>query len=188
MPRTPTLSDEEILVRLTEVFRTHGYEGASLTIIARETGLVRASLYHRFPGGKAEMAEMVMKRALRWLEGEALAPLADEARPPADRIRAMTTHLDAFYASGSKSCLLDSMSLGRAGGPFRGMAQVALVTWVDRLAALIGRAGVAAQEAVRRAEEAIALVEGALVLARVTEDPAVFRRVLATLPERLLAK
>jgi len=56
MPSTK-VNEEELLDRLTSVFRTHGFEGASLSLISKATGLQRASLYHRFPGGKEEMAK-----------------------------------------------------------------------------------------------------------------------------------
>ncbi len=58
MPITK-VTEEELLDRLTSVFRTHGFEGASLSLISKATGLQRASLYHRFPGGKEEMAKAV---------------------------------------------------------------------------------------------------------------------------------
>ena len=52
----------DVLPALTEVFRTHGYEGASLALISRHTGLGKGSLYHFFPGGKEEMAAEVHER------------------------------------------------------------------------------------------------------------------------------
>jgi len=186
MGQAMMLSEEQILATLTDVFRTHGYEGASLKIIANATGLARASLYHRFPDGKAEMAEAVMSRAQRWLEDQALAPLRDRSLSPGDRIRAMTEKLDAFYESGGKSCLLDALSLGESGSPLRRQARAAMELWTRSLADSLIAAGFGGAEATRRAEEAIVLVQGALVVARVREDPAPFRRVLAELPERLL--
>ena len=48
--------DEDVLAGLTEVFQSKGYEAASLQDLARATGLKKASLYHRFPGGKKQMA------------------------------------------------------------------------------------------------------------------------------------
>ena len=57
---SPKVHDEKLIERLTSVFRIYGYEGASLSRIAEATGLQRASLYHRFPGGKEEMAEAVL--------------------------------------------------------------------------------------------------------------------------------
>ncbi len=55
------VNENQLLDRLTGVFRLHGYEGASLSRIAKATGLQRASLYFRFPGGKEEMAEAVLR-------------------------------------------------------------------------------------------------------------------------------
>src|SRR5687767_7960924 len=57
----PLVSDKELLERLTGVFRRHGYDGASLSVIAAATGLQRSSLYHRFPGGKEQMAAEVAR-------------------------------------------------------------------------------------------------------------------------------
>ena len=53
-------SENEALNTLTGLFRDRGYDGTSLSLIMKATGLVKASLYHRFRGGKEEMAETVM--------------------------------------------------------------------------------------------------------------------------------
>ncbi len=37
---------------LAEIFREHGYAGASLSEITNRTGLGKGSLYHFFPSGK----------------------------------------------------------------------------------------------------------------------------------------
>jgi len=179
-------SEQEILATLTEVFRTHGYEGASLKIISEATGLARASLYHRFPEGKTQMAEAVMNRVQSWLEEEALAPLRDESRSQTERVRAMAAKLDEFYRSGEKSCLLEALSIGEAGSPLRRLARNALDLWAGELTVLIGSAGFGEAEAKWRADRAITLLQGALIVGRVRDDTVVFRRVLAEMPEQLL--
>ena len=80
MPITK-VNEDELLDRLTCVFRTHGFEGASLSLISKATGLQRASLYHRFPGGKEEMANAVLERAWTWLNKKALFPLTGSGTP-----------------------------------------------------------------------------------------------------------
>lgn len=180
------LSEEQILVTLTDVFRQYGYEGASLAAIAEATGLAKASLYHRFPGGKAQMAEAVMDRARVWLDTVALVPLRDQSLPIRDRVLAMTRQLDAFYQSGEKSCLLDALSIGEAGSALRRMTRDALDLWAGELAAAVAAAGYDDEVAARRAERAITLIQGALIVSRIKGDPAPFRRVLAELPEQLL--
>ena len=55
----PKYTHSEVIGNLMHVFRTVGYDGASLSELASPTGLKKASLYHRFPNGKKEMAEVV---------------------------------------------------------------------------------------------------------------------------------
>jgi len=55
---------DALLRQLGQVFRERGYEGATLTQLAAATGLGKASLYHHFPGGKAEMADVLVRDAI----------------------------------------------------------------------------------------------------------------------------
>ena len=50
------ITREEAVARLGDVFREHGFEGTSLSVITAATGLGKGSLYNYFPGGKDEMA------------------------------------------------------------------------------------------------------------------------------------
>jgi AcrR family transcriptional regulator len=180
------VTDDDLLASLTDVFRTYGYEGASLKVISKATGLARASLYHRFPEGKAQMAEAVMARAMEWLDAHALSPLRDESLGAEERIRAMTDELDAFYHSGERSCLLDALSIGERGSPLSRLARSALDYWTGELSELLITVGFSRGEAARRAEDAVIRIEGALVVARVRDDAEPFRRVLRELPAQLL--
>ncbi len=75
------INEPELLSRLTDLFRTYGYDRASLSKISEVTGLGRSSLYHRFPGGKAEMADAVLTAADEWLGEYVLAPLEEPGDP-----------------------------------------------------------------------------------------------------------
>jgi AcrR family transcriptional regulator len=50
---------------LLKLFRQFGYDGVTLSKISQATGLGKASLYHYFPGGKAEMAEVAGRSVAR---------------------------------------------------------------------------------------------------------------------------
>ena len=178
------IDDTQLMDRLTEVFRLHGYEGASLSRIADATGLQRASLYYRFPGGKEEMAEAVLAQADHWFASHILAPLSDQGEP-ADRVRRMAQRLGEFYGGGSASCLLDSLSLGEAANPLQDHVQRSFAAWLDALTGISREAGAKPALARRRSEEALMQIQGALVLARATGDRKPFRRVLAGLPALL---
>src|SRR5262245_55204338 len=74
-----TFSRQDLLPPLAEVFRRHGYEGATLSELARVTGLGKASLYHHFPGGKSEMAEALARYAIADLDERAFRHLKSRA-------------------------------------------------------------------------------------------------------------
>jgi TetR/AcrR family transcriptional regulator, lmrAB and yxaGH operons repressor len=179
---------DHIMDRLTEVFRTVGYDGATLSKLSKATGLQRASLYHRFPGGKKEMAEAVLAQASAWLDTHVLAPLTGSGTPHA-RLQKMATALDRFYAQGGTSCLLDSLSFGEGHDIFHDHIRAAFAHWIEALAALVVEStGCPKAEARQRAEEAVLSIQGALVLARGTGNTQPFQRVLNNLPTLLLTE
>jgi AcrR family transcriptional regulator len=179
---------DPIIDRLTEVFRTVGYEGATLSKLSKATGLQRASLYHRFPGGKKEMAEAVLAQASAWLDTHVLAPLTGSGTPHA-RLQKMAQALNTFYAQGGTSCLLDSLSFGEGSDLFHDHIRAAFAHWIEALAALVVESTRCPKaEARQRAEDAVLSIQGALVLARGTGNTQPFQRVLKNLPILLLSE
>src|SRR5215216_2499764 len=71
----------DLLPLLAEVFRAHGYDGATLALISEATGLGKGSLYHFFPGGKAQMASEVLAEIDSWFERNIFAPLCSSDNP-----------------------------------------------------------------------------------------------------------
>lgn len=186
MPRPPTIEDSVLLTRLSDVFRDLGYEGASLAVLAEATGLKKASLYHRFPGGKEEMAGEVMARAEAWLTEHILKPLGAPGSPQA-RIDAMLRRIEEFYSGGRQSCLLNMMSSPRGDrGPFAPRIMHAFKAWIEALAEVLVAAGVERAAARLRAEQAVALVQGSLVLSRGMGSSRPFRNCLDHLSRELL--
>ena len=186
MPVTK-VNDNELLDRLTDVFRTFGYEGASLSKISEATGLQRASLYHRFPGGKEDMAKAVLERAGQWLADRVLGPLSGPGTPES-RIRNMANELHAFYAGGKNCCLLDSLSFGSDDNAIRQHVQQGMGAWVEELAKVAREAGVSPKKARQKAQDVISQIQGTLVVARVMKDYGPFERMLSELPTTLLQK
>ena len=177
--------DDELLDRLTDVFRTHGFEGASLSLISEATGLQRASLYHRFPGGKEDMAKAVLDRAGRWLGDRVLAPLSRPGKP-ADRMKKMAQELHTFYAGGKHCCLLDSLSFGFKENDIQRHVREGLQGWVEALAKVAIEVGIPKKKAHQQAQDAISHIQGSLVVARVLKDYGPFERMLLDLPAVLL--
>jgi TetR/AcrR family transcriptional repressor of lmrAB and yxaGH operons len=181
--RPTKLAEKQVLRRLTEVFRERGYEGASYALLMAATGLVKASLYHRFPGGKEEMVDAVLSQVDREFLEYVLRP-AREAGPPEKRVRQMARRLRQFYRSGNRWCLLDTLTLASSARTL-GHARRSMEFWIDSFAGVARQAGMSRALARRRAEDAVAAIEGGLIVSRVLKNRRPFLRALATLPGRL---
>jgi len=176
----------QVLRALGEVFRAHGYEGASLTLITEATGLGKGSLYHLFPDGKEQMAAEVLADIDGWFELNIYAPLR-EATDPARAIAAMIAGVEQYFHSGDRVCLVGLVALGAARDTFAEAVDDYFARWQAALASLLRRSGLSKGQAQRRAEDALLTIQGALVLARARNDAGIFRRALSDLAARLLA-
>lgn len=186
MARPQSVSDEEVLSRLARVFSDVGYEGASMAQLAHATGLQKASLYHRFPGGKRQMAEEVLSSALQWFADNVLRHLNGDG-PPADRLSAAIRSLDDFYCGGSRACLLNMLSSPRIeDGPFSPSIKAAFEALVEAFTRLYLAAGWKRKPARRQAERVVTMLQGSLVLSRGTGSTAPFRNFLSDLPGEIL--
>ena len=55
-----SINDADLAEKALELFRQRGYEGISLNDLVVVSGLEKASLYYRFPGGKKDMVFVVV--------------------------------------------------------------------------------------------------------------------------------
>lgn len=186
MARPETISRGDLLGRLTEVFRSVGYEGASLALLSQGTGLAKAALYHRFPGGKEEMARAALYEVGREMAITVLRHL-DGKGSPWQKLAAMRDGLAAFYDDGKLSCLAELFSVEGVPETVRLPLAGGLHAWIGAIADVVAEAGFDPGEAARRAEDAVVRVEGALVVSRALADRNAFRRALERLVDDLLA-
>jgi TetR/AcrR family transcriptional repressor of lmrAB and yxaGH operons len=169
---------------LAELFREHGFDGASLALISERTGLGRSSLYHFFPGGKEEMAAAVLAEIDGWFEREVFGPLRS-AEDPVQAVADMLGAVEAYFHSGRRICLVGAFALNDARDRFAGQIRGYFARWRDALADALGRQGRTAEAATGLAEAALAAIQGGLVLARALDDPKTFQRTLARVQREL---
>ncbi|MFC7051121.1 TetR/AcrR family transcriptional regulator [Hansschlegelia quercus] len=176
----------DALPALGECFREHGYEGASLALIGEATGLGKGSLYHFFPGGKAEMAAAVLAEIDGWFEREIFAPLR-EADPPGPGITHMFEATETYFRSGRRVCLVGGFALSDARDRFGAAVKDYFARWIDALSAALLRAGWERKASRAAAEDVVGGIQGAIVLARSLDDPRAFTGMLARMRERLMS-
>lgn len=173
----------DLLPPLAEVFREHGYEGASLALISGATGLGKGSLYHFFPGGKAEMARAVLAEIDGWFEANVFVPLRTAEDPDA-AIIAMFATVSGYFRSGRRVCLVGALSLSDSRDLFADALRDYFARWIAALAQALGRAGHGPEAAHALAEAIVGGLQGAVVLARALDRPEAFERIVAGLRER----
>ncbi|GJE76905.1 TetR/AcrR family transcriptional regulator [Methylorubrum suomiense] len=173
----------DLLPALAETFREHGYEGASLSRISQATGLGKGSLYHFFPGGKAEMVEAVLAEIEAWFATHVFEPLR-EAGDPEAAIEAMFETVTDYFRSGRRVCLVGALSLSDARDRFAEDLRRYFALWVEALAGALSRAGHPEGTATARAEDIVGSIQGAVVLARALDRPETYDRIMLSLRAR----
>jgi TetR/AcrR family transcriptional regulator, lmrAB and yxaGH operons repressor len=180
------ITKQEVLTRLLATFRADGYDGASLAELSQRTGLGKSSLYHYFPGGKAEMATAVLAH----LEGVLSAAFGNAlaGKSPEIQLSRLLEAVDAFYASGKSACLLERLSASVDRSRFKKPLARAFENFVAVFVDIGRAAGLGEKVARARAESAVIRIEGALVLVAGTGDTGVFTRALHDIKSTFLAR
>jgi AcrR family transcriptional regulator len=178
------VGDAELIDRISRVFRRHGYEGATMARLSAATGLEKASLYHRFPGGKDEMVFAAASAGSAWFQEHVLQPLA-ESGDTAAQVKVVCQRLREFYDEGQLPCVLESLSLPAGSEELHRALGTTLDAWIEAFTRLARNSGLPAAAARERAEQAIVEVEGSLVLSRVKGDSGPFLRAIRKLPKLL---
>lgn len=179
------MSKQTYVPILLKLFRQFGYEGVTLSKISQETGLGKASLYHHFPKGKAEMAEAALSHVNQWLE-TSIFQILERKESPIARFKSMCEESNRFFNQGQNSCLLAVLVIEKSSDDlFHPQISVAFSRWIGAIAKVLIDAGLDQKLARERAEDAIIAIQGALIVSHGLRDFAPFQRILEQLPQQL---
>ncbi len=179
-----TIDNDTLLESLFEIFRCHGYEGATISLLSEATGLKKSSLYHRFPAGKDDMVMAVVNFISAQMHQLVIAPLSMPQDTPEKRFSNMAVTLKALYCDGKKNCLLNVLSLGEVKDEIKAILNKDYEAWYEALYKLGQEAGLKEEGAKARAEHFLISVQGALVIQRLTDNPQTFENCLTYEQER----
>jgi TetR/AcrR family transcriptional repressor of lmrAB and yxaGH operons len=157
------------------LFRKQGYAATGLGGILARSGAPKGSLYHYFPGGKAELGEAAVRQAGATVAAT-LRELRDRAPNAAEMIRAYVDLLASWMRKSHwrDGCPITTTLLETAGDFPRLAAcgREAFADWATVLSEALESEGVDPSRARRLARFAISALEGALVQAKVERDAA----------------
>lgn len=186
--RPQKVIDQKMLLGLMEVFRSKGYEGASLNDLARATGLKKASLYHRFPDGKEAMAVAVIDHISKWVENNIVKSLLDVNESPQQRLKDGLSNIRMFYDKGNKDCIFRALSMQTGLSLFAAQIKEGMDAWVSTFTAVGSALGQSKQDAHNNALKVLIEIQGSLVVSRGMNDITVFENALKNIEDRYLNK
>lgn len=170
------------------VLRKKGYEGSSLNQLAEAANLNKASLYHRFPGGKKEITDAVLDFADEWVKENIYNLLSDNSIPPKDRlISALKIISEDLYDHGHEMCLLRALSMDAGQGLFGNKIKGSMTTWIDAFTLLGIDLGYGKEEADQKAVQVLVHIQGGLVVSESIGSVEPFKAVLEAI-EKLYLK
>jgi AcrR family transcriptional regulator len=108
--RSQKVEDHALLNRLFAIIRAKGYDGSTLNDFAEASGLQKASLYHRFPGGKEEITSCVLNHIHDWIKQNIYDLLMDKTIPTDVRLKRVIKNINVVYDHGDSICLLRALS------------------------------------------------------------------------------
>lgn len=170
----------QIVDQLFRVFRDRGYEGSSLADLSHATGLGRSSLYHHFPQGKEEMAEVVLEHGKAFIQS-AIADVVQSREPLKGRVNKVVKALNELYAGGRNPCVLAKLAIAEIGSSGHALARDIFDLWTAAIAELARDSGLPPTRARQFAEDWIARLQGSLILHSATGDRKPFERAISAL-------
>lgn len=149
------------------LFREHGYNGTGVAEVLNRAGVTKGSLYHHFPGGKADLAVASAHWAGAWLTKQVNESFA--------RTDTMATGIEAlcdaiaelFDRTTWTACPINSTLLdGATNEPFQAAAGEIFENWRAVFGKHAMRYGADHHTAQVQADKLLFMLEGAWIVAR----------------------
>lgn len=185
--RTQKVNPENVDLKLFETFSEFGYDGASMELLSQVTGLKKASLYHRFPNGKKEMAQQALKIVEQWILTNIVALSLDKTVKAETRLKKAINAIDQLYNGGANNCLLRTLSVGTDSNAFKTAVSNCFELLADGFSGIATDLGLPPEVAQQKAKQVNLLIQGSLVLTGATGDKGYFKNCLINIPALLKA-
>ena len=185
--RPQKVQDIEIMTSLVKIFRSKGYEGSSLAELAKSTGLKKASLYHRFPKGKEEMANAVLTYIEDWVDQHIFKLLLDESLSVKERLARTFTQIRNSYDQGKETCIFRALSIGQSLELFDAQIKKGMDKWISAFKKFGITIGLSEAKSYETAVSTLVKIQGSLVVTKGMNDLSIFENTLKEIEVNYLA-
>lgn len=160
-----------VVLRALELFRRQGYHQTSMAEVGAACGLLKGSLYHHF-SSKEDLARAVMAHVHQRFTAEIFCWADDGALSAEDRLERMTAATEAYFLAGSGGCVMGNIALEAIDSvpEFGPALRAYFADWTAALARIFAcRWDETAAR--RKAERAVAEIQGAIMMMRIHHSP-----------------
>lgn len=179
--RSRKIEDHALLNRLFAIIRAKGYDGSSLNDFAEASGLQKASLYHRFPGGKEEITSCVLDHVHDWIKQNIYELLMDKTIPTDVRLKKVIKNINLVYDNGDSICLLRALSIDSGIKVFGTQIKESMELWIKGFTNLGVDCGQRKPVAKERAYQVLINIQGSLVVSKGLGSTASFKAALRSI-------
>lgn len=184
--RPQKIEDKALMIGLMQVFQEKGFDGATMNDLSSATGLKKASLYHRFPGGKNDMALAVVGQVEAWIDFHIVTVLSNKELDLRDRLKLALENLLELYRGGSNSCILRVFSLDLGIELVGEELKRSSKKFINAFQLFGLEQGLQDFEAQKVAQDVFIKIQGGLILSKIMGDNSIFMQVIQDIKELYL--
>lgn len=185
--RPQKINDTELINRLFTVLRTKGYDGASLNDLASASGLQKASLYHRFPGGKKDIVLAVLNHIGEWTQQQLITIVENPHTTPLEKLTTILDNINNLYQSGNSPCITQTLSMENSALLFSEQLKEGIKIWLNTFSKLAIEFGKDTQTSNEIANQVIIQIQGSLILSKAINTTNPFSTALQTIKKLYIA-
>lgn len=179
-----------ILDTTLDLIEKQGFHNTGLQQIIRESGTPKGSLYFHFPEGKDQIAALALAQGAAVIQ-TLIEQAFSVSQSPNQALDLMVKGLTARLVESGyhKGCPVATVALevGNQHPKVKAACESAYDNWLTVIAGGLRSAGISPARARKEATLALSMIEGALILAKVQQNPAPLKQVAKAIAERLAA-
>lgn len=179
----PKLDRKALLRNSLSVFKAKGYTATSMSDLAKESGLLKGSIYHYIESKEQLMLE-VLNSLMEHYVNKVFATAYDEELSPYDRLLLLSKRAEDVYIYEDAGNFFANIGL-ETKNLHLGFDEVIIgffEKWISTIEYLYSYL-LPKKEARAKAESVVAEIEGAVMLMKLMDDAGQLRRVLAGILE-----
>jgi TetR/AcrR family transcriptional repressor of nem operon len=170
------IDKEELIKSALKVFKVKGYHKSSMADIAHECGLLKGSIYHYFASKEALMVEVLKYLRARYNK-EVFTLAYNNKLSPYKKLQTLSILSEEIFLAETNGCFFTNIGLETVNVVDEFTVQIRgfFEDWVACLTHIF-EAIMPHDEALLNAEQAVAEIEGAVMLMQIYKDHELLRR------------